>query len=282
MPARYAAGRPAYSWRGSRATTRGPPTAQIWLSHRRGHTWSPPRVVSGDLAPCWNPVLHVQRVGPDPAVLQGRNQHLELADLCRRTRPTGADLVAPRPLLVATVAGAGRCGPHRSASPRGGCWPAPRPSSGARTRVGRLRRRQRRRRADLARSADIDSTATPRRAGDHPAHPLAVGRRTVHLLARSSVATWSPRPAADEGETWAAGAPEQRAQQQLWCQRLRGRRCGVPRPQPGLRGLGPPRPAGRLRQRRRRSHLAALAHPRAEPGWRAPTARLRTRRHGSA
>jgi predicted neuraminidase len=38
----------------------GAPNSQIWLTRARAEDWVPPSVVSGDLAPCWNPVLHVQ------------------------------------------------------------------------------------------------------------------------------------------------------------------------------------------------------------------------------
>ncbi|MEU4678950.1 sialidase family protein [Micromonospora sp. NPDC023737] len=41
----------------------GAPNSQIWLTTRAGADWTPPRVVSGDLAPCWNPVLHRQESG---------------------------------------------------------------------------------------------------------------------------------------------------------------------------------------------------------------------------
>jgi predicted neuraminidase len=41
----------------------GAPNCRIWLTRGQGEDWLPPVVVSGDLAPCWNPVLHVQRSG---------------------------------------------------------------------------------------------------------------------------------------------------------------------------------------------------------------------------
>ena len=82
------------------------------------------------------------------------------------------------------------------------------------------------------------------------------------------LATWSPPPARTKVQL-GTRAPEQRAQQQLGRQRLRGRRARVPRPQPGVRGLGLPRPTGRLRQRGRRSTPGGtVAHPRAGAGGR--------------
>jgi predicted neuraminidase len=41
----------------------GAANSRVWLSTGQGSDWSPPRVVSHDLAPCWNPVLHAQRSG---------------------------------------------------------------------------------------------------------------------------------------------------------------------------------------------------------------------------
>jgi predicted neuraminidase len=41
----------------------GASNSQIWLSTGTGGDWAPPRVVSGDWAPCWNPVLHRQESG---------------------------------------------------------------------------------------------------------------------------------------------------------------------------------------------------------------------------
>lgn len=41
----------------------GAVNSQIWLSTRTGAAWSAPMVVSGDLVPCWNPVLHLQESG---------------------------------------------------------------------------------------------------------------------------------------------------------------------------------------------------------------------------
>ena len=41
----------------------GAANSRIHLSTGAGGDWTPPRVVSGDLAPCWNPVLHRQTTG---------------------------------------------------------------------------------------------------------------------------------------------------------------------------------------------------------------------------
>ena len=41
----------------------GAPNSRIWLTRQQGEHWLPPVVVSGNLAPCWNPVLHMQRSG---------------------------------------------------------------------------------------------------------------------------------------------------------------------------------------------------------------------------
>ncbi|HZA03207.1 MAG TPA: sialidase family protein [Propionibacteriaceae bacterium] len=41
----------------------GAPNSRIWLTRGRADEWVPPSVVSGDLAPCWNPVLHAQSSG---------------------------------------------------------------------------------------------------------------------------------------------------------------------------------------------------------------------------
>jgi predicted neuraminidase len=38
----------------------GAPNSQVWLTAGDGRSWAPPRVVSSDLGPCWNPVLHRQ------------------------------------------------------------------------------------------------------------------------------------------------------------------------------------------------------------------------------
>ena len=37
--------------------------SRIWLTRGQPKDWVPPSVVSGDLAPCWNPVLHAQISG---------------------------------------------------------------------------------------------------------------------------------------------------------------------------------------------------------------------------
>ena len=41
----------------------GAANSRIWLSLGADDSWSAPQVVSADLAPCWNPVLHVRRDG---------------------------------------------------------------------------------------------------------------------------------------------------------------------------------------------------------------------------
>src|SRR5918998_2195676 len=41
----------------------GAPNSRIWLTRGRAGDWVPPSVVSGDVAPCWNPVLHAQVSG---------------------------------------------------------------------------------------------------------------------------------------------------------------------------------------------------------------------------
>jgi predicted neuraminidase len=41
----------------------GAANSRIWLTRGQPEDWASPSVVSGDLAPCWNPVLHVQSSG---------------------------------------------------------------------------------------------------------------------------------------------------------------------------------------------------------------------------
>ena len=41
----------------------GAANSRIWLTCGKAKDWVPPSVVSGDLAPCWNPVLHAQVSG---------------------------------------------------------------------------------------------------------------------------------------------------------------------------------------------------------------------------
>ena len=148
-------------------------------------------------------------VGPDPAVLQGRNQHLELVDLCRRVDRRGPDLVVAAPTAER---GPWRPGPVRTSPVRlrqASPSPAPPPSSGTSSTGGtpsstsaRTTARHgtdRGHRAWTATPPPVPASSSPRCGrGEHGA---------VHPLARAPVATWSPPPARTKGLSWGPGRP---------------------------------------------------------------------------
>ena len=185
----------------------GADNSQVWLTHGDGPTWAPPSVVSADLGPCWNPVLHVQESGrlllyfKVGSTISTWSTHLvESADQGR----TWSD---PKPLVAGDDGGRGpvRTSPLRLASGR--------VVAGASTeRWGEPPR------WDAFVDLSDDDGLTWRRsediAIDHDTFAgagiiqptLWQGRDgTVHLLARSSSGHLVASTSTDEGETWSPG-----------------------------------------------------------------------------
>jgi predicted neuraminidase len=185
----------------------GAANSRIWLSRGTGDEWSAPTVVSGDLAPCWNPVLHRQDSGAlllffkvGKTISSWRTFHATSVD-------GGRTWSAPQPL---------------SADDPGGRGPVRTPP--VRLRSGRL----------LAGASTETWGATPRWdsfvdisdddgrtwrrtediAIDHDTFPGAgiiqpalwqTPTGQVRLLARSTAGWLVHSSSDDDGETWSAG-----------------------------------------------------------------------------
>jgi predicted neuraminidase len=181
--------------------------SRVWLSRGQGEEWSPPAVVSGSCAPCWNPVLHRQRSGRlllffkvGPVISSWQTWLVESDD-------AGLTWSTPRPL---GASGAGGRGPVRTPPLRLGSG---RLLAGASTeRWGEPPR------WDAFVERSDDDGLTWRRgadiAVDHAAFPgagaiqptlWANGDGDVRLLARSTAGRLVGSSSTDGGETWSPG-----------------------------------------------------------------------------
>ncbi|RKN26140.1 sialidase family protein [Micromonospora musae] len=185
----------------------GAADSRIWLSVRAGGEWTAPRVVSGDLAPCWNPVLHRQESGAlrlffkvGETISAWRTFHATSVD-------AGRTWSTPRPLAPDPPGGRG---PVRTPPVR---LPSGRLLAGASTETwaGTPRwdcfvdisdddGRSWRRTDDIA----IDHDTFPGAGIIQPALWRA-GTGQIRLLARSTAGRLVSSRSDDDGETWSAG-----------------------------------------------------------------------------
>ncbi|MER7334695.1 MULTISPECIES: sialidase family protein [unclassified Micromonospora] len=186
----------------------GAANSRIWLSRGAGGDWSAPVVVSGDLAPCWNPVLHPQDSGALLLFFKVGATISSWRTFLATSLDGGRTWSAPQPLLPDDVGGRGpvRTPPVRLRSGRllAGAstetWGAA-PRWDSFVDISDDDGRSWRRTQDIAIDHDtfpgagiIQPTLWQNPAGE------------VRLLARSTAGRLVSSTSADDGETWPAGA----------------------------------------------------------------------------
>ena len=187
----------------------GAANSRIWLTIGLGNTWSPPRVVSGDLAPCWNPVLHMQESGRILLYFKVGISISRWSTYVAESNDAGLTWSSPRPLLNGDRGGRGpvRTSPVRLASGR--------LLAGASTEQWDEQHRWDafvdvseddgetwHRTADI----ELDRDATTGAGIIQPT--LWQGEHgAVHLLARSTCGYLVASTSADEGLSWGPGRP---------------------------------------------------------------------------
>lgn len=187
----------------------GAANSEIWLSRGFAEAWAAPLVVSGGLAPCWNPVLHVQRTGRILLYFKVGREISSWQTFVAHSDDAGSTWSEPRELVAGDRGGRGpvRTPPLRLGSGR--------LLAGASTEVWGEHPRW-----DAFVDISDDDGLTWRRSADVSLHrdtgsgPGVIqptlwqsGDGTVHLLARSSAGHLVASSSGDNGETWTAGTP---------------------------------------------------------------------------
>ncbi|WP_416904843.1 exo-alpha-sialidase [Micromonospora echinospora] len=186
----------------------GAANSRIHLATGTGAQWSDPVVVSGDLAPCWNPVLH-RRVDGDLLLYFKVGATIGAwRTWLVRSGDGGRTWSAPRPLVDGGEGDAARSASRRCGCPPGGCSPEPPPRRGERPRWEAF--------VDISDDDGLTWRRTPDVPLDHDTFPgagiiqptlWATPDGTVRLLARSTSGRLVASTSADEGETWSPGVP---------------------------------------------------------------------------
>jgi predicted neuraminidase len=189
----------------------GAANSQIWLTTGDDGGWSAPRVVSNDLAPCWNPVLHVQRSGSVLLFFKVGQSISTWRTYLTKSVDGGLNWSLPAPLHPGEPngAGAGR-GPVRTPPAR---LRSGRVLAGASTEVWDDPPRW----DAFVDISDDDGLSWRRTADivlDHDAFPGAgiiqptlwqTATGEVRLLARSTAGYLVGSSSVDDGETWRPG-----------------------------------------------------------------------------
>ncbi|BCL17945.1 sialidase family protein [Micromonospora sagamiensis] len=186
----------------------GAANSRIRLCAGTGDEWSEPVVVSGDLAPCWNPVLH-RRVDGDLLLYFKVGTTIGAWRTWLVTSGDGGlTWSTPRPLVAG---GEGGRGPVRVPPLR---LPSGRLLAGASTESWGQRPRWDAF-VDISDDDGLTWRRTPDLSIDHDTFPGAgviqptlwsTGTGEVRLLARSTAGRLVASTSTDDGETWSPGA----------------------------------------------------------------------------
>ncbi|MEV0329693.1 sialidase family protein [Micromonospora echinospora] len=187
----------------------GAANSRIHLATGAGAQWSDPVVVSGDLAPCWNPVLHPRVDGDLLLYFKVGATIGAWRTWLVRSGDGGRTWSAPRPLVDG---GEGGRGPVRVPPLR---LPSGRLLAGASTETWGERPRWDAF-VDISDDDGLTWRRTPDVPLDHDTFPgagiiqptlWATPDGEVRLLARSTSGRLVASASTDEGETWSPGVP---------------------------------------------------------------------------